>query len=580
MRSRLVAVFGVIVACTGGAVAAAVPPPPRAATPVTVQAGLTTSGINVTLQPLDSFGTITGTLAGGSASTGTTLYLVTPSGKRVNHQQIRSTDGKFEVSAPPSASGYALCALHPDRHWSRPTPYPQCAGGLVWNTKAPPASADFIPLTAGETVHLGTVALEPGSKIFGKVTRTNGQLLQGNVVAQSLSHPNLPRVVAQIGRYPHDGYLLDGLVPSPKGWIVCVDGHSAYTGRRKFSTTGYVGTCAGGATWQGGQLPPDAKPIHVAPGDKRYHVNERLPDAGEIAGTVVAHGSRRTLRDTYVAVFDQDGHELSESYSAAHYDADGLAGGRYYVCAAARFEGDDNQGKHSYFGHCHNGQRWAPGQQPSGDLISVTRGAVTSGVRSVLTRAATITGSVSGAKRARVYLYDSTGKLLETRVAKRSGDYSLLWLSPAPDAGYYVCAVDGAGVFRESTGAPNCYGAASWTGAGAPVPADAQPVQVQAGQTTRGIDLALPAGGAVSGTVNAAGVENDWPDSTVYLFDQDGHSIQSTYVSGLDGSYDFEGVSAGTSYRVCVAGTSMWQGNDKGGRKYPGRCYTDAAWDG
>jgi hypothetical protein len=129
-------------------------------------------------------------------------------------------------------------------------------------------------------------------------------------------------------------------------------------------------------------------------------------------------------------------------------------------------------------------------------------------------------------------------------------------------------------------GAPNCYGATSWEGAGARVPAGAQPVQVRAGKTTTGIDFTLPAGGAISGTVTAARVDNDWPDTLVYLFDQNGTPIQSTHVSGLDGSYEFEGVAAGTSHRVCVAGTSMWQGPDKGGRKYPGRCYTAAAWDG
>ncbi|HZZ97087.1 MAG TPA: hypothetical protein VFE19_08730 [Jatrophihabitantaceae bacterium] len=575
------AVLSLVATATDSAIAA-VPPPPPGATPVTVQAGQTTPDINVTLQPLDSFGTIAGKLADVKSGTGTTLYLVTPNGRRVNHQLIGSSaeNGRFQLTAPPSARGYALCALHPNRHWARPTPYPQCAGGVVWNGKAPPATANFISLSAGQTVHLGTVALKPGSKIFGQVTRTNGQQLQGNVVAQSLSHPNLPRVIAQVGRYPHPGYLLDGLAPSPKGWIVCVDGHTAYTGRRKFSATGSVGTCAGGAIWEGGPLPSDAEPIHVAPGAKLHHISERLPDAGEIAGTVVAHGSRRTLRGTFVAVFDHDGHELSDSYSAARYRVDGLSGGRYYVCAAARFDDNDDQGKHSYFGHCYHGRQWAPGQQPSGDLVSVTRGAVTSGVDPVLSRAATIKGAVSGAKHARVYLYDSTGKQIETRLANPSGLYSFLWLSPASDDGYYVCAIDGAGVLHDAVGAPNCYGATSWEGAGARVPAGAQPVQVRAGKTTTGIDFTLPAGGAISGTVTAARVDNDWPDTLVYLFDQNGTPIQSTHVSGLDGSYEFEGVAAGTSHRVCVAGTSMWQGPDKGGRKYPGRCYTAAAWDG
>jgi hypothetical protein len=102
-------------------------------------------------------------------------------------------------------------------------------------------------------------------------------------------------------------------------------------------------------------------------------------------------------------------------------------------------------------------------------------------------------------------------------------------------------------------------------------------VIVTAGVTSTGINAALTAGGAISGTVtDAAGTHHGLENVSVNVWSQTG--AQGYATTSADGSYTVTGLPTGTDYAVCFTGPDATGGSSAPG--YLDQCYNhQPTWD-
>jgi hypothetical protein len=220
---------------------------------------------------------------------------------------------------------------------------------------------------------------------------------------------------------------------------------------------------------------------------------------------------------------------------------------------------------------------------PSGTTpVSVTAGTTHTGIDAGLTKASSISGTITAAAThkavgsALVYAYDSAGHTVGLPgISDSTGKYQIKGL-PASSAGYAVCvstySATGGGV--SSGFLARCYKSVTW-GGGA-VPKAANRVKLAVGQQAAGINVALPSGAAISGTVTST---SGAKLNSVYVQLRNRatgvHYFALTTKTGAYVAKSLPPTSKG--YQVCFDGRGSTTSSARG---FLTQCYKSVAWSG
>jgi len=286
----------------------------------------------------------------------------------------------------------------------------------------------------------------------------------------------------------------------------------------------------------------DGTPITVSSG-VTSGIDLALTPGGTITGEVTDASTGDPL-DAYVAFYSATGSFLDSVYTGADgvYEFSGLPPGKYYVRAS-----DGGYLPELYDDiSCVNGCAVTTGTQ-----VGVLAGATTSGIDFVLDRLGKITGTLMeegtgdpiGGQQ--VLIYDATGYYEGLVYTQSGGTYEY---SSLPAGSYFVVTRSDDHVNELYDDIPCATGCSPTTGT---------PVSVSLNTTTAGIDFSLAVLGTVQGTVTEAVTGAPLSSIDVYLFDENGTYIRSTYTSAT-GSYEMA-VPLGLHY----VGTGSFYGNHR-----------------
>lgn len=579
---------------TGTAAGAKQPAPPGKATKIRVRAGHTVTGISERLPRTRANGLLTGSFVvgpGHAAAYGSSMVIYDADGRQVDALPIWDK-GKFSVYLTPSKRGYTVCDKDLASHSDRPTGAPICLGGASWSLRSKPADAQLVPLRAGQHVHLGRITMPVSGEIRGRVHDARGKLLTSWETIRSVSDPSYVRhVISYPGR---EIYRVDGLPPSPKGFVVCFSNYAYRPAGSGDYPTGYEGNC-GGVQWNGRvqSIPKNAPAVQVASG-QTVKVPGVLRPAGAVSGSVVRPNLKGAALNTDVWVFDRHNHVVptvgGDVSTRTKYSVEGIPPGHSYQFCAAPNNWPAPQ--LSLFGQCYGGGRWEQGQPPSGKFVRITRGHTTTGINFHLAPAASISGTVrkpngSLDAPARAYLYTAGGRLVQTDGIGAYSDTSQFHFRALKPGRYVVCVRD-RGTQQIKGGsprpAPACHGSAAWDGPMASLPSKAKRVRVTGAQHVSGIDVTLKPGGAITGTATDPVKGSRLAGSLVYLYKANGTFLRERRLRDMyqgphaySPRYLFTGVPMSkTGYLICFPGDVI------SGRHSPfehgGRCWRNVAW--
>jgi hypothetical protein len=304
-------------------------------------------------------------------------------------------------------------------------------------------------------------------------------------------------------------------------------------------------------------------------------VNAALAAAGAISGTVTQAGTQNGLKDVHVDVFGSGYYETTTAADGS-YALRGLkAGANYRVCFYSDY--------YSYFsgsGRATGGSSDVLGYvdqcydtQPTGETstpVTVALGAATT-INTALIGAGAISGKVTEAggnqhSLGDVYVTVSTPSGAERYATTAlDGSYTVTGLAAGND--YKVCfeAPSASGGSSDALGYANqCYDNQPL---GTPTP-----VTVARGETKTGINAALAAGGAISGTVTEVAGGQVGLEYVVVSVSSASTGATGWAYTTADGSYTVIGLRAATDYRVCFDAERVYNGT-AGPLGYANQCY-------
>jgi hypothetical protein len=376
-------------------------------------------------------------------------------------------------------------------------------------------------------------------------------------------------------------------LPSATSDAVCFDASNATGGT---STTGYASQCYKNVPWGGGFTPPSGTtPVPVTGTGTTSNINAALIDAGGISGTVTAASGGGGLGSVTVDLFNSAGNFVTSTSTAGDgtYSIIGLASSSSYAVCFDASSASGGSSTTGYASQCYNKVPWAGGfTAPSGTTpVSVTAGTTTTGIDGALTDDGGISGTVTAASgggdvsSVTVDIYDSTGNTVTSTTTASDGTYTVIGLTPSA-TGYTVCfdASFATGGSSTTGYASQCYNDVPWAGGFTTLPSGTTAVPVSAGATASGINAALTADGAISGTVTAASGGGNLNMVTVDLYNSSGSTVTNTSTAG-DGTYTIIGLApSATGYTVCFDASGATGGSSTTG--YASQCYNDVPWAG
>jgi hypothetical protein len=543
------------------------PQPAPEATPVQVTAGATTADVDAAL------GHGTGSISGRLLAAGTNEPIVgepvVALGPKMNLRGEGTTgnDGRFTLDGiGPAPEGLHLCTYHDEEHPVARDYAQLCYPHVYWSpARGVPAAANSVPLADGEHKNVGTLHIARGASITGRVrTEFGNDLGDVNVFFRSLSDKRLrfdlnssygEGTDLRTGRYE-----ISGLPPSAAGWEVCFANKTGLVVKNGPDPYGYLNGCYRDKPWRGKRLPARATPVRVGAGRTVHKINATANLGGQLIGRVVDQRGKALSAD--VTVYNTSGRVLASGHTQhGQYRIGGLprtSVGK--VCARPSTV---------YSPKCRN-HRVAvrPHSKAAGPDFVLAKVPHSNG-----TIQGTVTAAESGdpVQSADVSVFDKHGNWLgETVETHAQGGYNLERL----DSGHrYIVCVSTATAHVDEGMLPSseCYVDASWDGRLNDVPAAAQPIALTH-RHLRGVDFALPPGGAISGRVTAAD-DGSALATDVYLYTADGVALGRTRSSAGDGgAYRFDGLTGG-HYFVCFSGAAA----EPHGH-YLGQCYSHVAW--
>lgn len=560
---------------------------PPGTTPVAVSSGAVHSGIDAAVR---QYGAISGNIKSVAPSGGiTTAVVYAYSGSAVAGTGFSDANGNYQINTLPTGS-YKVCVngAYASGGGSSTGYLSRCYKTAAWSgVGGPPSNAVAVSVTAGSKTSGINVSLPSAAAISGKVANAGGTGLNGvSVLAKN----------RDTGQYSYGNtnstgsYKITGLAASSSGYTVCFDG-SAVAG-----STGYLDRCWKNIPWDGGALPSTATKVSVALGSTHAGIGATLARGGAIAGIVRDANTGSGLPGASVGVFNSSGKLLRSggTDSSGAYTVKSLpAASKDFVCVYP-FSTSTPTVLKKYKGRCYKTAAWSGGKLPSSGLtgVSVTQGSVHGKINFALPKTTTALGSIAGTIKsgtsgtpaiqgASVSVYTASGGFVNSATTDNSGAYKVTGLK-ANATGYVVCA-EATYVFTPTppaTGwAPHCFANANWDGSST-IPAAATKVPLSAGQNKTGINVTLPVGGAVSGTVTVRPSTNG-ASVSVKIFNANTHQYvtsgsSSSYSSG---SYQVTGLAGGYSYIVCFDGRYYTYDAATPYGTMP-QCYNNVPWDG
>jgi hypothetical protein len=518
--------------------------------------------------------------SGGKPLPGIAVYAIGAHNAYVGYGSS-ANDGSYRIiGLQPTTTGYAICARLSEMG-EGPTGFgyvSRCYASANWNGTTVPKAAKKVPVSVGHPRTGINIALPKAGGITGTIKPAK----VSNVYAEVYSPSGVFVASASV---VSGGYKVTGLPASAKGYKVCFSTSLAFGGPSK---TGYLGECYNNARWDGGKVPSKAKLVKVKAGKGTGHINASLAAGGAISGTVRAAGTHKPVQYASIEVFDKTGGLITfahQTQANGKYTVVGLRTYASYVVCASGGQAKGMSG--SFAGRCYKNVAWSL-SKPSkkATLVSAKAGKTHSGVNLVLPRTGAaklgaIAGKVTGAGNtpvayATVTAFTGAGAEVGYAYTGSDGTYTVPNLT-ASRAGYVVCfAANSAG----GTGAPAtgyrrvCYKQQAWDG-GKP-PAHATKVRVKAGKTSKGINAALSAGGAISGTITNA-VSHSALQGVTVTVSASAQQVGAGYTDS-SGKYTVTGLTPSTTgYVVCFYATYATPAPATGFRN---QCYKNRPWDG
>ena len=488
------------------------------ATPVQVRAGAVTDRID---GHLHQAGAITGRVTDEAGHPLAGVH-VTASSNTPTRETSTGIDGRYRINRLTT---------------SRPQVCFDEFGGVVTggtSTTGYVRTCEFLDVEAGQTA-VQDEQLSAGAAVAGRVTDAAGNPIRGARIAvvtagSSVSFFGVEPVTDAAGRY-----RVVGLAAST--YRVCVSPAEATGGR---STTGYLTQCFGGGQLPSGPesgQPAPGTDIPLVPGQLHDGADIPLPDAGAIGGVVTGpDGQPRSGIDVRVRI---GGFLYGDVESAAdgRYQVNGLRAGTYTVCFFP--PGFAFPPPSGLLDQCYNAVK----PVLSSPNVTVVEGHLTGNTDAALNGGGQVSGRVTdsgGHPVANVLVREVNGLFGQDVRTAADGTYTLSYVFPG---GAQVCvdARDATGGSSTAGYLDECYDNVAPDGTPTSVP-------VTAGHTTAGIDVALDAAGAITGTATDPD-GNPLTGVEVSVLRQ-GDPFGVGNLSGPDGSVTFTRLLPGT-YRVC-----------------------------
>lgn len=495
------------------------------ATPIDVEAGAVTGGVDFALDP---GGKIAGTLTDAATSQGIagTVDVYSEDGRLVAYGYGGAGYTVFQglptgrYLAVASAGTYGTAYV--DEMYDDVPCFPFCDT----------AAATTIDVTAGATTTVD-FALERGGQVAGTVTdASSGRPVEdayvdvysegGHVVTYGASDG--------AGRYASFGSGLPAgrYYARARGWTI-----EGPTYRWPYVEQVYAGVPCHACRPE-----TSGTPIEVAPGAVTSGIDFALDAGGSLSGRVTSAVDGSPIAGT-VHAHTLDGHPAKSAATDAtgRYTIPGLAPGRYAVRTETAA---------GFVDRVHDRQ-WCVGTAcdvTTGTPVTVRAGAATP-LSFVLSPGARLRGRVADAATGRglpgvtVSAFKPPAASVASTVTDSRGEYTLGTASGLPAGAYYVRTRNTLGYADEAYDGVPCLGCD---------PATGTRVSLAAGATTSGVDFALERGGRIAGRLTWAGSGDPLPLSTLSVYDSTGRLVDAP-TSGVSGAYCSEPLPPGT-YRV------------------------------
>jgi protocatechuate 3,4-dioxygenase beta subunit len=302
-------------------------------------------------------------------------------------------------------------------------------------------------------------------------------------------------------------------------------------------------------------LPPNDTVLTVHAGGTTAHINAKLAPGSAIAGQVTDDAAN-PLFGAQVSVLTRTGQFLGSSStdSTGDYRIGSLppSSSGFAVCVS----GQDASSSvapvsHGYVSLCNGSTKfWWSGHKPPSDARFIaTQLSTTQTANMILDDAGGFTGDItargSGDKLpgAYAYVYRTNGQPVTDTYAS-NGTYELDGLAPG---NYKLCFEPPFSTSKKATGyVAQCYQNVAWRENGKPAK---HAVSVATGPAGATINQSLPAGGAITGSVDLSGHSDQATGADVEVFQQ-GDYVGSDS-SDNKGNYRIDNLRPG-SYKVCA----------------------------
>jgi len=468
----------------------------------------------------------------------------------------RGPDGNQEATANFNMEGeYTLRGLPAGwygvrtHNWSWPSRQDQ------WHQNVPavgyttPDGVTWLEVTATTRVSRVDFALPPGGRISGTVTNASGTPLV-DIAVDVYDHRS--RYVQAGWTDGQGSYEVQGLPPG-----------TFYARTRAEPGTGYADEWYGGASVTDGFYATNSSPVIVGNGERVTGIDFGLSrstvvESGRISGRIV-DGDGNPIQSAHVSVHDSGGLHEAYGFTDAMGDYElSVPGGRWYVQAEGDWLSDERP---TWYG---NVPVEGSGVPPNATPVDVSAGSTATNIDVTLPGGIPVEGFVRdsngvGIHNAMVDVYDVGTNLVDYastdarggyRVAVRSGTYYIK--AAAPYGSRYL---------------DRWYAATSDCSSTAPIPPCASPVVVEEGSEGGSVDVMLPLGAVLEGSVSDASI-GTLPGLSVAVYDSDAGFVEGTTTDGR-GMFSLA-VTSGTYFVLATVPP---------GSAYPSEWYDDVPGD-